>query len=337
MPASRNVRRELVWATEALGFQLAYTDELVREIVDTKKDWKTARRVAEAVGELTSDVMVESNHAANARELCDALRRDHPDWAGSMDVNRAALHAKWTRDALWRTVRGAVSGRTIPQHETEVIARDHSHHDRNRHGGFLRDIGHHTQLDANEVLAALRTEIAARRDGTWSPDPPAQRDKVETPLGLRRDQIEARFRIDLMFEVVEALDIARRETQGDLVENDVRRMYVHRLSCDARDFASWALKELRDDDLPTRRIAVAVALGQTLDGYRASNVGDREHAAVMSRSGLFVTADRKLAAVLGHQKLPRWIPQRWMLLEKQSTDGFRELVRQLSKATRQSN
>ena len=84
-------------------------------------------------------------------------------------------------------------------------------------------------------------------------------------------------------------------------------------------------------------IAVAVALGQTLDGYRASNVGDREHAAVMSRSGLFVTADRKLAAVLGHQKLPRWIPQRWMLLEKQSTDGFRELVRQLSKATRQSN
>ena len=87
MPASRNVRRELVWATEALGFQLAYTDELVREIVDTKKDWKTARRVAEAVGELTSDVMVESNHAANARELCDALRGDQP----GLGCRRAAV------------------------------------------------------------------------------------------------------------------------------------------------------------------------------------------------------------------------------------------------------
>jgi len=131
---------------------------------------------------------------------------------------------------------------------------------------------------------------------------------------------EVRVKLELLRAIVEVIDTAPPE-------DDARNFVTRRLAptCTAEVFANWVWTKLRPEDVPAFRIAVAVSLGQTLHAFRPSNLADRDHSEVLGQARLFLTADRKLAEVLGHRKLRQWIPQRWRHVSL-GTKGFRDLI-----------
>ncbi len=114
---------------------------------------------------------------------------------------------------------------------------------------------------------------------------------------------------------------------------DVRTDLVSQLAprCDLRAFARWTWESLRDQDVPSLRIHIAVALGQSLRGYRDSNSCDRLHAEYLTQVGLFVTSDRGLGEILGHKALQRWIPTRWAFLDP-AKETLQDLIKGISAA-----
>jgi hypothetical protein len=317
-PASRPERRDLAHAAKSVGLRLGFTYELVREVVDNARRKHLMQPVAATICELAGETLVESNYLAEARELCDALLRDHPEWIAPLISDSVEKHQWQTHTSLTEIVRGRAIGRAVPEEEIRARSRDSRLHDSLRHGELTENIEDVLRWPPEQLLVDTREAIALR-DATPAAIAPSKR-TVRPPVHLSPTELEGRFKLDLLREVIEVID-------GVLDERDLRHLYADRLLCDARSFTAWALNELRATDLPTRRVAVAVALAQTLDGYQPSNMGDREHASVLTRVGLFVTGDSGLARAMGHPRFKGWVPSNWRLLEQPNApDAMARLI-----------
>src|SRR5688572_7050139 len=108
VPASRPDRRELFVTAKDNGLRLGYTYDLIREVVDNRSRPEVMQQVAETIMELTGEMPVESNRAAEARELCDALSRDHQDWVLPPNEQEIREHALRTARCLHEIARGVV-------------------------------------------------------------------------------------------------------------------------------------------------------------------------------------------------------------------------------------
>jgi len=307
-----------VQAAKSVGFRLGFTYELVREVIDNASRKHLIRPVAGTICELAGETLIESNYLAEARELCDALLRDHPEWIAPLNRDAVERHQWQTHASLTEIVRGRAIGRAAPEDEIRARLRDSRLHASLRHGELTNSVGDVLRRPPEQVLGVTR-EALASRDHPF-PAASSAESTVRPPIHLSSAELEGQFKLDLLREVVEAID-------GPLDERDLRRLYADRLRCDAHSFTAWVLTEFRPTDLPTRRVAVAIALAQTLDSYQPSNMGDREHASVLTRVGLFVTSDRGLARAMGHRRFKDWVPSSWRLLEKPNApDAMARLI-----------
>jgi len=321
--ASRPDRRQFVDGLHALGLALGWSVELVREVGRTT-DIGRRRETAAAIVELSGEHgLIEPNHVRFGSELCAALGRDHPDWIEERLTNEEKRYANAYRAYLWGLVRGN-QGEPATADELAALAGDAEIHRRLSVGDFVaRPTKTLVGLTPEKILDYVRN--APRQTHVNVPVSARER---RSAIAISSNDFEMRVKLQLLNDlIIEAFD-------NRVDENDGRRFVTERLSaaCDAEAFTRWVWLELRREDVPSYRIAMAASLGQALRRHQGSNLYDRDHAELLTRVRLLVTADGALGAVLNHPKLRTWIPSHHLYVRPREVRCLDTLLRRIEDA-----